>query len=163
MLLFLKNVSDLKTINGNQKASVNSIISDKCCNKLPDILGGVVFVSAGVILLLNNFNVISWSIWSYLLFFWPVIFIFIGLDIISRNSWPSKIITTIIGLFIIIFILTYSLTAVNTGFRNYIYKNVPVLIKIFQKIPGMEQKTQYFQYNGRNGNLFWGNSNSLRN
>jgi len=156
-------VNDLKTGIGNQKAAVNKIKPEKCCNKLPDVLGGIIFISAGIILLLNNFNIISWSIWNYLIFFWPTIFIFIGLDIISGNSWLLKIVTTCIGLLVIIFILTYSLTAVNTQFRNYIYKNIPALMQIYQKIPGIEQKRPYFQYNSSKGNIFRGNLNNLRN
>ena len=155
-------MTNLKTSIDDQQTTGNNINSEKCCNKLPDILGGVIFISAGVILLLNNLNIISWSIWSYLVFFWPVIFVFIGLDIISGNSWFLKIVTTVIGLFIIIFILTYSLSAVNMRFRNYVLKNFPELMQIYQKIPVIEQKTQYFQYNGRNVNIFRENSNNLR-
>ena len=115
--------------------------------KTPDILGGTIFISLGVILLLNNFSVIPWSIWNYLIVFWPVIFIFIGLDLISSESWVLKIITSTIGLLIVLFIISYSLFEVDYSFRSFVYKNFPSWGKIYQTIP-----KKYFE-NSNNVNL----------
>jgi len=107
---------------------------DKSIHKLPDILGGTAFLTAGIILLMNNFGVIPWSIWSYIIYFWPVIFIFIGLDLISGNSLILKLLTSLVGILIILFILAYSLSASDIKFSNYIFQHAPKLINIFQKI-----------------------------
>ena len=85
----------------------NEMIFSFIYEKFPDILGGMVLITVGSILLLNSFDVIPWTIWSYIFFFWPVIFIFIGLDIISGNSLFYKTLTTLIGLGIIVFIILY--------------------------------------------------------
>ena len=104
-------------------------------NKFPDILGGITFICAGLILLLNNFGVISWSIWSYLINFWPIVFILIGLDLVVGNSLIIKLITTLIGVAIIFFVIVYSLTAADYNFRSYIFNNYPTWKKIYQSIP----------------------------
>lgn len=102
--------------------------------KFPDVLGGVIFISIGIILLLNNFGVIPWTIWLHLTGFWPVVFVFIGLDLLSGNSPLLKILTTLIGLFIFTFILAYSLSQVDSTFENYINKNCKSCQKIFSII-----------------------------
>ncbi len=47
----------------------------------------VILIGAGVVFLLNNMGLLSWSIWETLLRLWPVLLIAIGLDIlIGRHS-----------------------------------------------------------------------------
>lgn len=104
--------------------------------KLPDILGGIIFISTGVILLLNNFAVIPWAIWLHLTPFWPVVFVFIGLDLISGNSLLLKAITTFVGVFIFAFIIFYSLSAVNPAFKKYLNNHC----KYFQNILSFIQR-----------------------
>jgi len=123
-----KEIDIGKTVNKKQELI-------RSFNEFPNILGGVVFISAGFILLLNNFGIVSWSIWSYVFPFWPVIFIFIGLDIISGNSLFYKILTTLIGLGIIVFIICYGLTATDLRVRNYLYDYFPIWKQINQSIP----------------------------
>ena len=47
---------------------------------------GVFIVSIGVLMLLGNIGVISWSIFDALIELWPALFIVIGVDIIFRNN-----------------------------------------------------------------------------
>lgn len=115
--------------------SESSVKKADCCKNPPDFLGGVLFVAFGTILLFNNLNVISWSIWNVLATFWPVILILIGLDMISGNSWLIKTITTATGIVIIALILAYSLGKVDNGFREKIHDRYPTLEKYFRYIP----------------------------
>ena len=119
----------------NKQKTVNSVSKPVSNKKFPDILGGMVLITVGSILLLNSFDVIPWTIWSYIFFFWPVIFIFIGLDIISGNSLFYKTLTTLIGLGIIVFIICYGLTATDLRVRNYLYRYFPIWKQIYQSIP----------------------------
>ncbi len=125
--------------------------TDGCCGKLPDFLGGFVFIIAGVILILNNFNIIPWTIWVYLLRFWSVVFVFIGLKLISENSWTLKIITTIIGIFILLLILLYALSASDPNFNTYISINFPRLHTLLQKIPVLDSEKYINPSNPRSG------------
>jgi hypothetical protein len=118
---------------------VNEVVVNKSSRHtregLPDILGALVLITIGIILLANNFAVISWDIWAYIAKFWPVIFIFIGLDMISNKSYLIKAATTSIGLVIIAFILLYCLYSVDIQFRDYIDNNCPEWKKIYNLIP----------------------------
>ena len=55
------------------------------------LVGPVILIGFGVILLLNNLGLLSWTIWDTLFRLWPVILIAIGLDILigRRSLWGS--------------------------------------------------------------------------
>lgn len=59
---------------------------------------GIFLVFIGIILLLQTFNVISWSLWDTLWHFWPVIIIIIGLAILLRNYnvWLISLLTVVV-------------------------------------------------------------------
>jgi len=62
----------------------------------------LVLISLGVLFLLNNLGIVSWSIWSLLWRMWPVLLVAIGLDLIfGRRSgiWQAITVIVIIGLF----------------------------------------------------------------
>lgn len=51
------------------------------------LVGPAILIGLGVVLLLNNLGVITWSLWSVLWRFWPVLLIAAGLDLlIGRRS-----------------------------------------------------------------------------
>jgi hypothetical protein len=101
----------------------------------PDPLGALIIVTIGIILLANNFQVLSWDIWFFIGRFWPVVVIFIGLNIFSGNSVFLRLITTLIGIIIILFIITYSLYNVEPRFKSYINNNFPKWEQIYNSIP----------------------------
>jgi hypothetical protein len=117
-------------------------------NKIPDILGAFVLITLGILLLLNNVELLSWDIWFYIGKFWPVIFIFIGLNIFSDNSLFLRMVTTLIGISILLFILSYSLYNTEARFRSYINKNFPGWEKIYNSVPSNSapvRQEYYFQ------------------
>ena len=108
-----------------------------CCpsKNIPDILGALILIALGGILFLNNFGFVSWNIWYYIFRFWPAIFIFIGLDMISDSSYLLKLATSLIGIIIFSFIIIYSLYSADLGFNTYVNKNFPCFKKIYNSIP----------------------------
>lgn len=57
----------------------------------------VILIGAGVIFLLNNMGMLSWSIWETLWRLWPVLLIAIGLDIlIGRHSRLGSLIVALL-------------------------------------------------------------------
>jgi hypothetical protein len=70
-------------------------------------------VLLGFLLLLNNFDIISWSIWNSLFRFWPILLIFSGLEILLGRSKTSTIFITTLGLLVFGFILFISLPDPN--------------------------------------------------
>jgi len=61
----------------------------------------LILITTGIILLLNNFGLLPWSIWAAIWRFWPVTLIFIGLELILPDSSWGKILLTILILIII--------------------------------------------------------------
>ncbi|MBN1427176.1 MAG: hypothetical protein JXB07_02245 [Anaerolineae bacterium] len=67
----------------------------------PGLTGAILLISVGVIALLNNLNILSVDLLS-LLRFWPVILIFIGLDIIlGRHSALGSLVVAAIAVAVI--------------------------------------------------------------
>jgi hypothetical protein len=78
----------------------------------------LLFVIVGVVLLLNNFGYLPWSIWTALGQLWPVLLILFGLDLLigRRNAWLGAAVTLIAFLAVLgtALWLTYSSPTVNT-------------------------------------------------
>lgn len=47
---------------------------------------GLIIILLGLILLANNFQILSWSVWYELFRLWPVILIAIGIHLIFRKG-----------------------------------------------------------------------------
>ena len=52
-------------------------------------VGALIVVAVGVVLLLNTTGVVGWDVWVYLLAFWPVILIAVGLGLIFGRRAPT--------------------------------------------------------------------------
>jgi len=57
----------------------------------PRIVLPLILILVGVLLLLNNFGLLPWSIWGALIHFWPLILVLLGLEIILGRAptWAS--------------------------------------------------------------------------
>ena len=55
------------------------------------VVGPIILIGLGVIFLLNNLGLLSWSIWGTLLRLWPILLVAAGLDLIlgRRSIWGS--------------------------------------------------------------------------
>lgn len=89
--------------------------------------GALILITIGVILLLNNFGFLPWSIWRDLWRIWPVFLIFWGFKIIFGNSKTANILMIIISLLTALFFLLIILSNTNPEIRNYIEKNFPLI------------------------------------
>lgn len=69
----------------------------------------VFLILIGILFLLNTTGVISWGIWLYILRFWPILIVLIGVRIILGNSLVSRIIGMLITvlLTILTFLVSY--------------------------------------------------------
>lgn len=70
-------------------------------------IGGFVILFVGIVFLLNNLGLLPWVVWDQLWRFWPVIIILIGLQMLLGRSFASRIIITLLILFILAGILVY--------------------------------------------------------
>lgn len=57
------------------------------------LVGPICLVGLGVILLLNNLGVLSYSIWTLLLEIWPVLLVAVGIDLLvgRRSAWGTML------------------------------------------------------------------------
>lgn len=76
---------------------------------------GLLFLVAGVLLLLNSLGFLPWYVWDYIWRFWPVLLIVIGLQIMLGDSPTSRFVITIITIFLILFVLFFAVSQVNSG------------------------------------------------
>ncbi len=60
-------------------------------------LKGLTIILAGVILLLNNLNIIEWSVWYNILRLWPLLLVSLGISLIFRRrlSWLAPLVILI--------------------------------------------------------------------
>ncbi len=61
---------------------------------------GVILLFVGIVLLLQNFNLLPWGLWGTLWRFWPALLIIIGLDILAShyNPWlTSALVLAVLG------------------------------------------------------------------
>lgn len=77
----------------------------------------VFLITIGSLLLSNNFGYIPWSIWDNLISYWPVLIIFIGIDIVlgksSLGNLIAGVINSLIFLLIVAKVIGYSLPFKN--------------------------------------------------
>ena len=71
---------------------------------------GIILVLLGVVLLLQNFNILPWGLWAMLWRFWPVILIISGLNIIGRHKpWLSTVLVVVLGAFLGVAVWQYQM------------------------------------------------------
>ena len=70
---------------------------------------GVFLIFSGSLLLLNSFGTLPWEIWNRLIDFWPVLLILVGIRIMLGKSLLSRLLMTLISLFVFGSIFLYVL------------------------------------------------------
>ena len=77
--------------------------------KSKDVVGAIFLIFIGIIFLLNTTGFVNWSIWIYILKFWPAVLILIGLKLVFGRSIVADILISIIAsiIFVIIGFISY--------------------------------------------------------
>lgn len=105
-----------KTDEAKENESVTAKENSKK-KRYPDVFGGLIFITLGVVLLLNNFGLLPWNIWSNIWRFWPIFIIIGGVNMLFKNSWWKTIVMFIITAILLAGVLVYSL--VNSNVYNF--------------------------------------------
>ena len=99
------------------------------------IFWGIIIILLGLILLVNNFQILPWRVWVELLRFWPIILIAIGVDLIFRKSSLSFL--QILSPLLIIAAIGGAIYLSQTG---QVYKEKSEVFKFHQSLsPDLEQ------------------------
>jgi hypothetical protein len=74
------------------------------------LLGPLVLIGLGVIFLLNNLGILSWSVWATLIRLWPVLLIGFGLDLLfgRRSLLGSVLVVLVVATIVVVAIWGYS-------------------------------------------------------
>ncbi|MGA2911459.1 MAG: DUF5668 domain-containing protein [Candidatus Levyibacteriota bacterium] len=70
---------------------------------------GLVILFIGILFLFNNLGLVPWSVWNGLWKFWPVIIILIGIKMFAGRSLLSRILLTLLLIFVFAGVLAYIL------------------------------------------------------
>lgn len=65
----------------------------------------IIFIVVGLLLLLQNFDLVQPAVWSEIAKFWPVLIIMIGLEIIFGRSAAGRLLLVLITLLIVLSVL----------------------------------------------------------
>ena len=117
-----------------------------------DVSGGLIFITLGIILLLNNFGLLPWEIWANIWRFWPVFIIIGGLNMLFNSSWWKTVIMFFITALLLVFVLVYSFVNSdvvgmgrigywiknNTGNGNEIYKEFTLDSEVYDDVERMK-------------------------
>jgi hypothetical protein len=78
------------------------------------IVWGLLLILGGLLFLLNNLGIVPWTIWNYIIGFWPIFLIFAGINMIFGYNIFSKILIGLLALISFGLILTYGLYQVGS-------------------------------------------------
>jgi len=96
-----------------------------------NIFSALFLIMAGIILLLNNFGILSWAVWLILFRFWPLFLIVWGIEIaLGRNSFLY-----FLSFLMVIIAFLYSVALVSQPFDNWLKRQVPFWEKIEETLP----------------------------
>ncbi|MBU0704797.1 MAG: cell wall-active antibiotics response protein [Chloroflexi bacterium] len=76
------------------------------------LAGPVILIGLGVVFLLNNLGIVSWSVWDVIFNLWPVLLIAAGLDVLigRRSGWG-----TVVSLLLTLAVLAGALWVLGVG------------------------------------------------
>jgi hypothetical protein len=73
------------------------------------LFGGLFLIFLGLIFLLTNLGLLPSSVWDEIWKFWPVLIIMLGIRLLTGKNHVSRLITTILTLFVFTGIFTFIL------------------------------------------------------
>jgi hypothetical protein len=90
---------------------------------------GVIIALLGIVLLFYNIDIIPWSLWPFIIYFWPILLVIVGTRILLGYSWISSFVVVLIILATACAIIIYALVELHSPLVSYLLFN-PGSIKI---------------------------------
>jgi hypothetical protein len=98
---------------------------DASCNhERHGSFGAVILIFLGIVFLLNNLNILSWTIWLSLWRLWLVILILAGLQAVFKGSKMADLIY-LLGLIISIGLIYLAITFSNGQLKSEMNRYIP--------------------------------------
>jgi len=96
-------------------------------------IGGLMFLLAGIILLLNSLGVVPWHFWDFVWRFWPALLVLVGIHVILGHSWFSRFITFLLALGVFAFVILYGLIHVSSPLVKDLPQNIQNFVNNFNQ------------------------------
>ncbi len=77
------------------------------------VVGALFLIFIGLVFLGNTTGAIPWGVWDYLWRLWPLILIFVGLDMLFGHTRTAAIISAIVAIVLFVFVGWWALVSVN--------------------------------------------------
>ena len=108
----------------------------------------VFLITLGFLLLSNNFGLLPWSIWNNLIPYWPVLFIFAGIDTIFGKSVAGRLLASAVNSIIFL-----AIVARVSGFDIDILRIIPLPKRDVpkQELFFTDENVIHYGFNNRNG------------
>jgi len=121
----------------------------------PSVFWPLIFISAGVLLLLSNLGYLPWESWGVLWRLWPLLIIALGIDLlIGQRSVIGAIISAVLILVLISAIVLVALFAQNIpGLSDWIEPLELRTEHVEHSLAGVEQATVYVDWTSMPGYL----------
>lgn len=81
-----------------------------------DSVFGAMLLIGGILLLLNTFTVLPWSVWNYVWPFWPIIIILWGIQLIVGFSRFSRFMLDLLGILAFVLVALFAVHQVKPEF-----------------------------------------------
>lgn len=79
---------------------------------------GVIIALLGIVLLFYNIDIIPWSFWPFIIYFWPILLIIVGTRVLLGRSWMSSFVIVMIILATSAAIIIYALVELRSPLTN---------------------------------------------
>ena len=121
----------------------------------PSVFWPIVFIGAGVMLLLSNLGYLSWQSWGALWRLWPLLIIALGIDLlIGRRSVVGAIVSGVLILALVGVIVMIALFAQNIpGVSDWIQQSEFHTRHVEYSLTGVERATVYIDWSSVPGYL----------
>lgn len=113
-----------------------------------NLFGAFLFISLGIILLLNNFNALPWGVWEILWRFWPVLLVIWGLEMVLGHGFIGNLLVSILGIMILFLVVSFAVSRFNPDYNNFMFKNFPGIWKY------LDQQIPYGNFRNQKGKVF---------
>lgn len=94
------------------------------------VVWGLILLSLGVVFLLNNFGILPWSVWGSIWRLWPLILIFIAVEIIFGRTFIGRFIVSVLVLGVIGLIFVFAIFPRDNQVRRQLEFRFPNLSEI---------------------------------
>ena len=109
------------------KTETQEPVIEKKERSFGDPVGAIFLISIGTLFLLNNFEIIPWSVWGDIWRFWPIFLVLSGLRLIIGRNLISNLIVGLLGLLFVGSLLVYSAMSTSSIFDSWFENNIPTL------------------------------------